>query len=141
MVGQFGGTALGKNDPRFDIDLPFGEGGENLVAEILYAYTHQVDGHLYVEVKRKRRVDDKFYIELECDKGRQGAYKPSGLSITTADYWAFVVAETGVVVFAPVERVRRLIKDGWGYAAEERDGEYPTKGRLVSFNQLRAIFR
>ena len=76
----------------FDLDLSFGQEGESLVQELL-------TGGKKVEVKRDRKwhKTGNIYIETECWSNESKSWKHSGLMVTEADYWAFVL-ETGVVM-------------------------------------------
>jgi hypothetical protein len=115
-------------DPRFDFQLPYGEKGESIVRDLLLA------GASTFEVKRKRYLDFKFYVEtMQRPKGAAD-YKFSGMNTTEADYWAYVVADTGVVVLMPTDRLREAAMNA--PKAEERDGDNPTKGRLVTAREL-----
>ncbi len=121
-------------EPRWDITLPYGIRGEEIASGTIRALR---DGGVRIEVKRKRRPDNRFYVELEHDPGRTGRYRPSGLSVSESELWAFVIADTDVVVFVPAVRLRAAIFElGWGSAVEETDGDCPTRGRLLSFGQL-----
>lgn len=115
--------------PQFDIDRPYGEAGEDTARHILGL------SRARIEVKRKRRYDSRFYVEVAQDPGRRGQYKPSGVNTSTAEYWAFVIAGTGIVVFLPrahlLEHAIRI-----GYPAAERDGNNPTRGFTFDFERL-----
>lgn len=120
-------------EPRFDIDCPFGQAGEDEVRDVIGRLRHG----RYIEVKRKRRQDNRFYVELEHDPGRYGVYRRSGLSLPDgAGLWAFVVAETEVVVFVPARRLRAAMEHGLGREAAETDGSCPTRGRLLTFGEF-----
>lgn len=119
-------------EPRWDRDLAYGKQGELLVGEYL---DWVAAGNGRVEVKRKRNPDMNFYVEHEHDPGRRGHYCPSGISVTTADAWAFLIADTGVAIIIPTA----LLKDGWARSTrvkEERDGSCPTRGHLVNLGSM-----
>lgn len=120
-------------EPRFDRDYPYGRQGELLVDGTIAALR---SGQVRVEDKRKRRPDNMFYVEFEHDPGRTGTYRPSGISTTEAELYAFVIENTGVVVFVPTVRLRAAFDRGCGKSAKENDGSCPTHGRLLSFNEL-----
>lgn len=124
------------NEPRFDIDLQYGKQGEMQVGELLDWIT-EPDGKM--EVKRKRILDHRVYVETHCDKGRRGIYKPSGISVTTACVWSFVVADTGIVLTIPTNFLREMLNDPSSKDKEERDGNCPTRGKLVDICVL--LFR
>ena len=75
-----------KHTSKWDIDLKFGKGGEDRVANLLNADKSKI------EVKTVR---DWWYktgniaIEIEC-RG-----KPSGLYATEADYWVHILHKDG----------------------------------------------
>ena len=119
-------------NPDWDIDLAFGEEGEQLVRTILGLAAEQL------EVKRKRCIDTKFYVEVAHSPGATGNYKPSGINTTRATYWAYVVGDTGIVFIVPTG----LLKDAARGAlrVEEYDGDNPTKGRLVSVDEIFAEY-
>lgn len=76
----------------FDLDFSYGRQGEHLVEELL-------TGGKTVEVKRDRRWSEtgNLYIETKCWYQRTQSWEDSGISVTKADYWAFVL-ETGVII-------------------------------------------
>lgn len=113
-------------EPAFDMDRQYGEEGEGTVRDVLGLRAHRI------EVKRKSYVDEQFYVEWEHDPGRRGRYKPSGLQVTKAAYWAYVVGDTGLIVLVPTVLLRQARE--LGDPAEETDGSCPTRGTLVSLD-------
>ena len=77
----------------FDLDFSYGLQGESLVNELL-------TGGKTVEVKRDRRWKDtgNVYIEVNCWSNEHKAWVDSGLMVSKADYWAFVLEEMVVLV-------------------------------------------
>jgi len=73
----------------FDLDFSFGKAGEQLVSDLL------TEGKR-IEVKRDRKwnITGNVYIETDCFFTKSNAWAPSGLSITEAEYWAFVLNHT-----------------------------------------------
>jgi hypothetical protein len=118
-----------KAEPRFDLDLAWGQQGELQIAEFLEWIAK---GNGRVEVKRKRYIDLDFYVETHCDKGRTGRYEPSGISISTAHAWAFVIGDTGIAVIVPADELRAALTEPGAVDREERDGNCPTRGKLIS---------
>lgn len=114
-------------EPRFDLDQEYGEQGEDLVALVRSLFGR-------IETKRKRYGDFRFYVEIAQRPKDSLEYKGSGINTSEADYWAYVIADTGVIVMVP----REVLKAAAARApdAEERDGDNPTKGRLVSVEHL-----
>ena len=123
----------GKAEPRFDIDVDYGRQGELQICEYL---TWLANGNGRIEVKRKRYLDLNFYVETHADKGRTGVYQPSGITITTAAAWAFVIADTNISLIIPTDELRAMLDDPSSRDREERDGSCPTRGKLVSLNVL-----
>ena len=123
----------GKAEPRFDIDATYGGQGELQIADYL---TWLANGYGRIEVKRKRYLDLNFYVETHCDKGRKGLYQPSGISVSTATAWAFVIGDTGIALIIPADELRSMLDDPSSQDKQEVDGSCPTKGKLVSLNVL-----
>lgn len=88
----------------FDLDFSYGRKGEQLVEELL------TDGKK-VEVKRDRKwhLTGNVYIETECFFTKNNAWAPSGLSVTEAEYWAFVLKRT--VLMLPLDVVWYAVKN------------------------------
>lgn len=112
----------------FDLDFSYGKGGENLVEELL---THGKT----VEVKRDRKwwSTNNVYIEVECWYLSSQSWEPSGLSVTKADYWAFVL-EKGVVMI-PTDHLNYAVKN----FGREITCEIPpnrSKGFLITVEDL-----
>lgn len=121
------GNAL-RAEPRFDLDYAYGRQGELLIGDFLQWIA---SGNGRVEVKRKRYLDLEFYIETHCDKG-SGDYVPSGISITTAHAWAFVIADTGISMIVPTEEIRAMVEDPSARDRTATDGTCRTRGKLIN---------
>ena len=91
------------NRSDFDLDYTFGVAGESLVNELL-------TGGKTVEVKRDRKwwTTGNIYIEVECWYVNSNSWEPSGLSVTKAEYWAFVL-ESGII-FVPTNHVKYAVQ-------------------------------
>lgn len=122
-----------KPEPRFDIDYAYGRQAELQIGDLLQWIA---SGNGRVEVKRKRILDLDFYVETHCDKGRTGHYTPSGISVTEAHVWAFVLGETGMSVLIPTEDLHAVLDDPSVQDKEQPRGAYPTKGKLVNIAVL-----
>ena len=87
----------------FDLDYSFGLEGENLVNELL-------TGGKTVEVKRDRKWWDigNIFIEVQCWYNASKSWEDSGLTVSKADYWAFVL-ESGVII-VPINHVKYAVK-------------------------------
>lgn len=88
-----------------------------------------------VEVKLDRYDNDRVYVELE-QQPRRGAWKPSGLNVTTADCWVFVKGVTGVMLVVPTELLRAADRRDLGQLRPAADGDNPTRGRVLRIAQL-----
>ena len=88
----------------FDLDFGFGRKGEQLVDELL-------TGGRTVEVKRDRKwfKTNNLYIETECYFQKTSAWAASGLGVTEAAYWAFVLQESTLIV--PIDVLRYAVKE------------------------------
>ena len=76
----------------WDLDLRYGQDGEESVRRLLTIDT--------VEVKRDRRWKEtgNLYIETSCYYVNDGAFKPSGVSISKATHFAFVIEDLTILV-------------------------------------------
>lgn len=94
---------MAKNS-SFDLDFGYGRKGEKLVEELL------TEGKR-IEVKRDRKWNktDNLFIEVECWFLKTQSWEASGLMVTEAEYWAFVL-EKGVVM-VPTDHVHYAINN------------------------------
>lgn len=92
---------MAKNS-SFDLDFSYGRKGEQLVEELL-------TGGYTVEVKRDRKwaITNNLYIETDCYFQKSQQWEPSGLNVTTAEYWAFVLE--GSVMLVPTDTLRHAV--------------------------------
>ena len=115
----------------FDLDFRYGYAGEQLVEELL------TNGKT-VEVKRDRRWHEtgNLYIEVECWYNSTQSWQASGIAITEADYWAFVLEES--VLMIPTINVIQAINQ---YGREINCEIPPNKSRgfLITVNDLLAV--
>ena len=120
-------------EPRFDIDLAYGQQGELFVADIRDGLR---DGT--VEVKRDGRFHDtgNLYIEHECR--RQGRYQPSGIATTEAKVWVFVLGDAPACLCISTDLLREWTSIEGFPTAECVVGSHPTRGWLMSLQ--RAVF-
>ncbi|ANH49316.1 hypothetical protein uvFWCGRAMDCOMC403_052 [Freshwater phage uvFW-CGR-AMD-COM-C403] len=117
----------------FDLDFRFGQEGEALVNQLL------TEGGT-IEVKRDRKwwSTNNLYIEVECWYQRSQSWEPSGLSVTKAAYWAFVL-ERGVFM-VPTGHVRHAIQK----YGREITCEIPpnrSKGYLITVENLLDVMK
>lgn len=134
-----------KYDPslsHFDLDLARGRTGELFVDDIC-----QMLGNRSIEIEVKN--DDKFeeyrrlYVEHEC-RGRDGVWRSSGLNVTKAKVWAFVVNNrSGVLIFETdwLRRAVALARKDPRNIKECKYGENPTRGVVVYLAHLASSMR
>lgn len=112
----------------FDLDFGYGRKGEQLVEELL------TEGKR-IEVKRDRKwwSTNNIYIEVECFFRKSMSWEPSGINVTEAEYWAFVLEKA--VIMVPTSHVRYAIQ----YFGREITCEIPpnlSKGFLITVEDL-----
>lgn len=90
---------VGSQKKPFDIDVVYGEQGENHVLSLLNGVTK-------VEVKTDRIAHHTGNVAIEYES--RGL--PSGISTTEADYWAFVIGENKTVIFITTKRLKELAR-------------------------------
>lgn len=112
----------------FDLDFGYGRDGENLVEELL-------TGGKTIEVKRDRRWSEtgNIYIEVECWYQRSNSWEPSGLSVTEAAYWAFVLEQS---VFMVPTHILRLVVEQFGREIKCSIPPNESKGYLIKVDDL-----
>jgi len=93
---------MAKNS-SFDLDFGYGRKGEQLVEELLTVGKT-------VEVKRDRKwwITNNIYIEVECWYNKSQAWEPSGLMVTEAAYWAFVLEQS--VFMVPTHILKKTVE-------------------------------
>jgi len=125
--------ATGRN-PEWDIDWEIGKNGELFVIDLIQSLKDGTRVETKTDIWAARTGN--IYIEYSCRYF--GQYKPSGISVTTAEVWALVLA-TETVVFAPVDRLKAVAR--YYYALGRRrnggiNGSHPTWGVLVPVSNL-----
>jgi hypothetical protein len=118
---------MAKNS-SFDLDFGYGRKGEQLVEELM-------TGGRTVEVKRDRKwwITNNIYIETECWYLKSGSWEPSGLSVTEAAYWAFVLEQS--VFMVPTHILKKTVEQ----LGREISCEIPpnkSKGYLITVEDL-----
>jgi hypothetical protein len=90
---------VGHIERNFDIDLRYGNEGEQLVLQLL-------NGGKKIEVKTDRMAHKtgNVAIEFKC-RGRL-----SGIATSEADYWALVLNENKLIIFIRTEILRAICR-------------------------------
>ena len=117
----------------FDLDFRYGYAGEQLVEELL------TNGKT-VEVKRDRRWHEtgNLYIEFDCWYNSTQSWQPSGISVTKADYWAFVLQES--VLMIPTINLIEAVEQ-YGRVINCEIPPNKSRGFLITVNDLLAVMR
>jgi hypothetical protein len=116
------------NYSDFDLDFTNGREGEQLVEALL-------TGGKTVEVKRDIRWQDtgNLYIEYTCYYQKSQSWQWSGIMVTKADYWAFVLGEG--VLMVPTNLLKQVCMASKRHA-ETRTPPNPSKGYLITVDDL-----
>ena len=111
----------------FDIDLKFGKEGEDTVANLLSIET--------VEVKRDKRWKEtgNLYIETDCWYNASQSWEKSGLSVSKATHYAFVLEN--MVVIIPTPDLKAIVEKS-GRAIECKIEPNPSKGYLIKLSHI-----
>lgn len=87
-----------------------------------------------VEVKTQPEFHNTGNLYVEYQQGGPGNWRQSGIGITEADMWNFVLPKTGVMLVVPIELVReeaRRARDAGRVGEAKRKNDMPTRGALV----------
>lgn len=113
----------------FSWDLDFRDGltGESKIADLLSIDT--------VEVKTDRRwhQTNNIYIETECYYQNSQDWRPSGMKVSQATHWAFVLEDS--ILLIPLHRLREAVYTV-GKPITCDIPPNPSKGYLVTPAQL-----
>ena len=118
-------------EPRWDIDFAVGRQAEMWVSDIITAL-----GTDAIEVKADERAlrTGNLYVEYEC-RG-----KPSGIAITRAVLWIYVLNVEQLALVVSVERLKVLGREALraGRDGSCTRGSHPTRGALVRLSDVMA---
>ena len=119
-------------DSNWDLDLRAGLSGESRVADLLSLDT--------VEVKTDRRWIEtgNVYIETSCYYVKSNSWELSGLSVSKATHWAFVLEDTVVIV--PTYRLKEAIAR-IGKTITCNIPPNPSRGYLINVSSLIELVR
>ena len=117
---------VGKHQSNFDLDLEYGNEGENFVLSLL-------NGATKVEVKTDRMAHHTGNIAIEYEFNG----KPSGISTTKADYWAFVLGDKSLVVFIKTENLKDIARAWFKSGSVVSGGDFnSSKMILIPINEI-----
>ena len=94
-------------EPRFDFDVRRGKVGEDYVGTILEAIA---SGSIEVKTDYGTNRTGNLYVEFE-QEGRDGAWRPSGIATSEAEYWAFAFSDGAI--FVRSETLREICREWW----------------------------
>lgn len=109
----------------WDLDLRDGQAGEGMVANLLSLET--------IEVKTDRRWVEtgNIYIETECWYNKSQTWEPSGIRVSKASHWAYVLENSVIIV--PTEMLREMLWESPYKTPIECNIEpNPSKGFLIT---------
>jgi hypothetical protein len=119
-------------EPRFDLDAEVGRQGELFVTNIKDALAR---GSAEVKTDREAARTGNLYVEYECL--RRKGWTPSGIQVTQADVWVFVLRVDELALVVSTATLRDISRRLWRtYRTECVRGSHPTKGVLVPIRLL-----
>ena len=130
--------------PDFELDLIFGELGEDLVRTFV---SNICAGN--IEVKTDRYRNGRMVIEThqhrfkaECPGIAEPYWKLSGINVTEADWWVYVFNLEGSFIIVKVERLKKFLPlNKFRYNDDTKrlfaaESDNPTKGWIVEPSQV-----
>jgi hypothetical protein len=121
-------------EPDFDIDAAIGHQGELFTWKVIEALK---DGSSEVKTDMMAVHTGNIYIECQCL--RRGSWVPSGIVTTATEVWCHLIGN-GILIAAPSEDVRRIVRKLWKSPNEAnascKRGSHPTRGVLISVPQF-----
>jgi len=111
----------------WDIDLRDGEAGESKLADLLAIDT--------VEVKTDRRWKEtgNIYIETSCYYVASQQWKESGIMVSKATHWAYMLEDVAFIM--PTEVIKKAALE-WGRPINCNIEPNPSKGYLITPNEI-----
>ena len=111
----------------WDIDLRDGKLGESKIVKLLHIET--------IEVKTARRWMEtgNLFIEESCFYQGSGSWAPSGIAVSKASHWAFVLDNNVIIV--PRGHLIDVVKK-FGRPIENKQPPNQSKGHLITPAQL-----
>ena len=119
----------------FDLDFRDGKEGEDLVEGVLKDI---LTGTIEVKRDMKWIKTGNIYIETECFYQSSGQWEMSGLSVTKATHWAFVLEN--FVLILPTEDLKEIV-DVEGHPISTDIEPNPTRGFLIKIDNIVRKYR
>jgi hypothetical protein len=119
-------------DSNWDLDYRAGLEGESKIADLLHMDT--------VEVKTDKRWVEtgNLYIETECYYQNEDAWKPSGIRVSQATHWGFVLEDSVLIV--PLHRLKEIVWES-GRPITCNIPPNPSRGYLITPGALMEYVR
>ena len=116
---------VGKTQKNFDIDIEYGRQGENYLLDILE--TKRIE----VKTDRIAHITGNVAVEYRY-KGR-----PSGISTTEADYWAFLLYDMTTIIMVPTDKLKAIAREKYKQDQVTLGGdENASEMILIPINEL-----
>lgn len=119
----------------FDLDFSKGKEGEDYVELVLRAI---LTGTIEVKKDMKWLETGNIYVETECFFQTSQEYEASGLSVTKATHWAFVLAD--MVLILPTEDLKEVVRVE-GHPISTNIEPNPTRGFLIKVDDIIRRYR
>jgi hypothetical protein len=119
----------------FDLDFSKGKEGEDYVELVLRAI---LTGTIEVKKDMKWLETGNIYVETECFFQTSQEYELSGLSVTKATHWAFVLAD--MVLILPTEDLKEVVRVE-GHPISTNIEPNPTRGFLIKVDDIIRRYR
>ena len=117
----------------FDLDLSVGHEGESLVNQLLTK-----GKTIEVKTDLKWRNTSNLYIETVCWSHNNQEWYPSGISVSKAAYWAFVLE--GSVLIVPIEHLKHAVTL-YGHPITCNIPPNPSKGYLIRPDKILQVIQ
>lgn len=118
---------------QFEASLQDGEAGQQIVADILGLAGADIE----VKTDHKALLTGNVFIETKQAPRNSTEWKLSGINVTTAEYWAFLL-DNDVVILAPSHHVHELI-DGHPEVKQLLDASNPAVGVKLPLTNLLGV--
>tara|TARA_B110000503_G_scaffold101884_1_gene152172 strand:+ start:3407 stop:3829 length:423 start_codon:yes stop_codon:yes gene_type:complete len=125
-------------EPKFDVDFARGKIGEDLVSGLPEMF---LSGKVEVKTDSKAIKTGNFYVETWQKSYYSDEWKQSGIYLSEADYWAFVIEQNLAMFMITRKALVELLTENW---ETYREGSQPictpetnaSKGMLVPISDI-----
>jgi len=127
-------------DHRWDIDLSVGNWAENLLVKVL----QDAGGHIEVKFDLQWKRTGNIFVEYECFYVNEGKVKPSALSTSESEYYAFVLDwpnRAPLIKLIPTDLLKKVVEKKGTFMPANQDGPNPTSGYLIKLEDIEDFMR